>query len=51
MVSPRAPAVTSGGRNDLAHPPVAGVLAALGESARERMAACEQAAQDAGLLD
>lgn len=30
---------------------VARVLAALGDAARERMAACERAAQDAGLLD
>jgi DNA-binding MurR/RpiR family transcriptional regulator len=30
---------------------VARVLSALGDAARERMAACEQAAQDAGLLD
>lgn len=30
---------------------IAGVLAALGDAARERMAACEQAAQDAGLLE
>ena len=30
---------------------VARVLGALGDAARERMAACEQAAQDAGLLD
>jgi hypothetical protein len=30
---------------------VAGVLGALGDAAREQMAACEQVAQDAGLLD
>ena len=30
---------------------IAGVLTALGDAARERMAACEQVAQDAGLLD
>jgi DNA-binding MurR/RpiR family transcriptional regulator len=30
---------------------VTGLLTALGDAARERMAACEQAAQDAGLLD
>jgi DNA-binding MurR/RpiR family transcriptional regulator len=29
---------------------IAGVLGALGDAARERMAACEQVAQDAGLL-
>jgi hypothetical protein len=30
---------------------IAGLLTALGDAARERMAACEQVAQDAGLLD
>ena len=30
---------------------IAGVLGALGDAARERMAACEQVAQDVGLLD
>jgi DNA-binding MurR/RpiR family transcriptional regulator len=30
---------------------VTGLLTALGDAARQRMAACEQAAQDAGLLD